>query len=182
MKTIKIILAALTISFLATSCSSSDPEPVNEEELITTLTLTLTPQTGNVVTLKSVDLDGADGPNAPVITVSGNLAANMMYTGAVEVLNEAENPAEDITIEVRAEANEHEFFYVSTVSGIAISKTDTDSNGNPLGIETSFTTGIAGTGSLTVTLKHEPTKPNNNTTTDAGGETDVEATFSVTVQ
>jgi hypothetical protein len=36
-------------------------------------------------------------------------------------------------------------------------------------------------GTLTVTLRHEPTKPNTGLG-DAGGETDIAATFNVTVQ
>ena len=59
---------------LLASCSDDDdtPEPVNEEELITTMTVTLTPQGGgNSITLQTRDLDG-DGPDAPVVTVSGN--------------------------------------------------------------------------------------------------------------
>ena len=31
------------------------------------------------------------------LVVSGNLAANTIYTGVTKVLNETENPAEDIT-------------------------------------------------------------------------------------
>lgn len=74
-----LFLSATTL--LAVSCSNDDNGPVNEEEVITTVTTTLTGG-GQVITLNSRDLDG-DGPNAPVVNVSGNLAANTTYTGTV---------------------------------------------------------------------------------------------------
>ncbi len=80
------------------------------------------------------------------------------------------------------EVDEHEFFYASSVAGVSITKTDMDSNGNPIGIGTALTAGNAGTGTLTIILKHEPTKPNNGSSDEAGGSTDVEVTFSIEVQ
>jgi len=168
-----------------TSCSSDDPEIVNEEELITTLKVTLTPQGGgSVVTLQLQDLDG-DGPNAPVTTVSGPLQANTTYTGVTQVLNETESPAEDITLEVEEEGDEHQFFYTFSNSTASIKYTDEDVNKNPIGIKFDMTTTNAGIVAMTVTLRHEPNKAASGVSTgnitNAGGETDVEATFNLTV-
>ncbi|TMU56358.1 type 1 periplasmic binding fold superfamily protein [Flagellimonas algicola] len=184
MKTIKFLsMAILAGSFLA-SCSSDDnsPEEINEEETITTMTVTLTPDGGGTaIELKSQDLDG-DGPNAPVITISGNLAASTTYNGSIELLNETETPAEDITEEVAEEDDEHQFFFVTTGSIDTVTYSDEDGDGNPVGIEFSLTTGAAGSATLAVTLRHEPKKPNNGTLSDAGGETDITQTFSLTVE
>ena len=99
MKTIKLLSILFIASILFISCDNDDPEPVNEEEVITTMTATLTPVSGGgTIVLKTQDLDG-DGPDAPVVTVSGSLAANTTYNGVMEVLNETESPAEDITEE-----------------------------------------------------------------------------------
>ena len=182
--TIKItkLLAILFISvFTFTACSDDDDDHDHdsEEELITTVKYTLT-NGSDVVTLKFSDPDG-DGPIEPVYDIVGDLTANSTYTGMIELLNETESPAEDITEEVKEEADEHEFFYTSDVSGLSINKTDTDGNGNPLGVETSLTTLGAGLGTLTIVLKHEPTKPNDGSSSSAGGSTDVEITFDVTI-
>ncbi|MDO6490418.1 MAG: type 1 periplasmic binding fold superfamily protein [Cellulophaga sp.] len=166
------------------SCSDDDdaPEEQNEEEVITTIIVKLTPEAGGTtLTLMSKDDDGSDGPNAPVVDVE-QLAANTTYNATITLLNETESPAEDITLEVEEEDDEHQFFY--TVSG-AISSTeytDMDEDGNPVGITFTLTTGDAGNGTLGVTLRHEPKKPNDGTTADAGGATDVEQTFSLTVE
>lgn len=169
---------------LLSSCSNDDenPAPVNEEEVITTITVTLTPEgDGEVITLESRDLDG-DGPNAPVVNVSGSLAGNTTYSGSIELLNETVSPAEDITVEVAEEAEEHQFLFGFTGPVSEIAYLDEDSNGNPIGIEFSLTTLTAGPGTLSVTLRHEPKKPNDGTLTDAGGETDVAITFNFLVE
>ncbi len=181
MKSLKSIslLILSTIGFF--SCNNDDPVIPNEDELITTVTYTLTPVGGDVVVFSFQDLDG-DGSNPPVIT-NGILAANTSYTGVLSILNETEIPAEDIGEEVADESDEHQFFYVHEASlNTTITYADEDVNGNPLGLETSLQTGDASTGELVITLKHQPKKPNNGTLVDAGGVTDVQVFFTVTIQ
>jgi hypothetical protein len=180
-KTIKLLALLFVSSLVFVSCSDDDHDDHDhEEELITTVLYTLSDGT-NTIELEFQDLDG-EGGALGTYDVSGPLMANTTYTGSIQLLNETENPAEDITEEVEHEADEHEFFYTSTVTGVTISKDDVDGDGNPLGIETTLTTGAAGTGTLTIILKHEPTKPNDGTATGAGGSTDVEVTFDIEVQ
>ncbi len=96
------------------------------------------------------------------------------------------NPSEQEYEEIEEEDEEHEFFYTSsldcTFCSLVIDKTDEDGNGNPVGLETSlFFDTPATDGSITVVLKHEPSKPNDGTSADAGGSTDVEVSFNITV-
>ena len=184
MKNFKFLTLALISIFTFNACSSDDdviPQVVNEEEVITTLTVTLTPDDGgNDIILKTQDLDG-DGPTLPVVTVSGDLTEGVTYNGVIELLNETEDPAEDITEEVEEESDEHQFFY-TVGNGLAVTTTYTnfDNNGNNLGTEFTLEAGAASNGTLTFTLRHEPTKPNTGLS-DAGGETDVEASFSLNI-
>ena len=186
MKTLKLIIGLLFIIGLQ-SCSSDDdnPTPVNEEEVITTMTIRFTPQGGgNELVLRSQDLDG-DGPNAPVITDDIVFAPNTVYNASIELLNELESPAEDITTEVEEEGDEHQFFYVLTGDNVATAYGDMDANGNPIGIDFTLTTGDASNNTITIVLRHEPAKDASNVSdgdiTNAGGETDIEATFGFTV-
>ena len=179
--------ALLAIPFLYFSCDDDDdtPEPINEEEVITTMTVTLVAHDGSgVVTMQTQDLDG-EGPNAPVVTVSGPLSSVTSYSGSIEWLNEMEDPAEDVTEEILEEADEHQvFFTASTGLPLEFAYVDTDSNGNPLGtqfIVAPTSEGATGSGTITITLVHEPTKPNDGLDT-AGGEIDIQTTFSVTVE
>lgn len=175
------------LAFVFTSCNNDDdPAPVNEEEEITTLTITFTETgTSNTVAYTFKDLDG-DGGNAPEITnTGGNLKANTDYTAAITILNENETPVEDKTAEIRAEDDEHQFFFDYGNLFSAFAYTDTDGT-NPVGLASSWTTAAAGTGNLKVTLRHKPNKGAAGVSagdiTNAGGETDIEVTFSVTVE
>lgn len=181
-KTLKTVLALSLMASVMTSCSSDDdtPEVVNEEEIITTMNVTLLSADGSTILLQSQDLDG-DGPDAPVFTVE-NLTANTTYAGSIELLNETETPAEDITEEVSEESNEHQFFFEVSGSIVSTTYSDEDSDGNPIGISFVLVTGDSGDGTIQITLRHEPTKPNDGTLADAGGETDISQTFSVVVE
>lgn len=181
--TIKFLALFFVTSIAITSCSSDDDgdhDHDHEEELITTVTYTLTNGT-DVVTLNFQDLDGEGGADGTT-TVSGPLTANTTYSGEIQLLNETENPADNITLEVEDEGDDHEFFITSSINDITITKTDADEDGNPIGIESTLTTGNAGTGTITIILKHEPIKPNDGTSAGAGGSTDVMVTFPVVVQ
>ena len=161
--------------------ASNLPAVINEEEVITTLNVTLIPVGGGTtVTLQTQDLDG-DGPNAPVITVSDDLENGKVYNGTIELLNETVNPAEDITEEVEGESDEHQFFYtIGTGLDVSTTYENFDTNGENLGTEFTLTTNTVSSGILTFTLRHEPTKPNTGLT-DAGGETDISATFDIVI-
>jgi len=187
MKNTKNVLWALPLFSILffTACEKEDPVVPNEEELITTLIYTLTPEGGgNPVVFSFQDLDG-DGGNAPVI-VNGTLAANTTYAGVLSLLNETETPAESISDEVAAEADEHQFFL--SVSGVdaTVSYADADGNGNPIGLASTLVAGAVSSGTLVITLRHEPAKSASGVSdgdiTNAGGETDIEVTFDVTVQ
>jgi len=194
MKNLKYYLSTILFLTLIISCSkesitvpadeSADvPDEIKEEEVITTMTITLTPTSGStaVVTLQTQDLDG-DGPNAPEVTVSGNLTAGVVYSGDMEWLNELVSPAEVVTKEIEEKDLDHQVFY--TPAGgldVTIEYANNDSAGNPLGTEFTLTANTASSGSLTFTLVHEPTKPNTGLE-DAGGEIDIETAFNITIE
>lgn len=176
-------LSLFAFSLVIFSCSSDDnnpPAPIDEEEVITTMTVNLT-SGSSAIELQSKDLDG-DGPDAPVITVSGNLLAETTYTGTIKLLNETETPAEDITVEVKAEDDEHQFFFTAGGAITGVTYSDQDGDGNPVGLSFEMVTGAAGSGTLQITLRHEPKKPNDGTLADAGGETDIAQSFTVTIE
>jgi hypothetical protein len=180
--------AVLLAGVFMSACKKDDPKPVNESELITTVEVTFTNQNdaSDVVTLRWYDEDG-DGPAAPVIT-NGSLKAGATYQAQVKLLDESKSPAEDISLEVAEEAKEHQLYYGFGSSLFAgFEYLDQDSNGQPLGLRFRVTTasGVAAAQNFTVVLIHEGDKSKNNASTpwayDAliGGETDVQATFSV---
>ena len=183
MKKYSVLAIVLVTQFFIHSCTNDTSNPVNEEEVITTVSLTLTGG-GQVIALTSRDLDG-DGPNPPAVTASGNLAPNITYTGAVAFLNETQSPAGDITLEVAEEGADHQVFYQLAAGLGTITYTDLDLNGKPIGLTFNLTTGNVGVGNLTVTLRHLPNKSalgvSTGDITNAGGATDADVSFPVNI-
>ena len=186
---------------LVAACGEDDDHG-NEGELITTVVLEFTPAGGAPVTFTSHDPDGDGG--TPPMNEAVTLTNGTTYALAIKFENRLEMPAEDITLEVRDEGDQHQVFLLGTaVNGPATSNasaplvhtyTDTDVNNLPIGLANRVVA-MTGTGDLTVVLKHLP--PLNDTpqkTADAamkvktgglpaiGGGTDANVTFTVTVQ
>lgn len=187
MKNLKLLAFIAFTALTVSSCSDDDTsKPVNEEEVITTVTTTLTPVTGgNAIILTSRDLDG-DGPDVPVITVSSPIAAGTVYNGTVTFLNELATPAENITTEILEEGHDHQIFFQQNGLG-TFTYNDTDDNGRPIGLSFKYTAAPApASGSLIVTLRHLPNKSGTGVSggdiTNAGGGTDAEVVFPVSVQ
>lgn len=186
MKSFKLVIFFITGALIFYSCSNDDtpPEIINQEEVITTMTLTLKDNNDTIKTIKIVDDDG-DGPNAPVI-ITDDLDANTTYSGSIQFLNETVTPADNITVEVAEEDDDHQVFYVpSPELQATIVYNDSDANGDPVGLDITLTTGDASNGTLTVKLIHLPVKDaagvSEGDPANAGGETDVQAVFSVDI-
>jgi len=180
------IIAAIAIIGLS-SCEKEKSDPVipNEEELITTLIYNLVDTiTNDTAVFSVVDLDG-DGGLPPVVTTD-TLQPNRVYYGYLELYNEAADPPINITDEILEEGTDHQFFYeVQTGLNMQVTYDDEDANGNPIGLDTWVQTGIMSAGDLVIILKHEPDKfavgvPDGELG-NAGGDTDIEVSFYVTI-
>lgn len=184
------LIAMLAVLF--TACKKDDdddtitpnPTPVNEEEVITTVVLTLQSAT-DTATFTFRDLDG-DGGNAPVIT-NDTLMASTTYNGSFLLLNESGTDVDTVSHEILEEALDHQFFFQAAGSlNLTTSYQDQDSDGNPIGLLIQVVSGAASNGTYTVTLRHEPDKNASGVSggdiTNAGGETDIEVTYTVVIQ
>ncbi len=177
----------LLVMLLAFSCKKKDdPKPsnppnTNEEELITTLKIMFTEEgTGTVSVFQFADLDGSGG-NAPTQDQIV-LNAGKTYHGRIILLDQTKSPVDSISNEVEEEKNAHQFFYTTTGDNLSVSYTDFDDHGVPVGLFPDFVTGVAGSGTLKVVLKHQPDlKPTSGMGNSSIGETDVEVIFNVTI-
>jgi hypothetical protein len=179
----KKIIYAISFSMIiltATSCKK-DKAPVNEEELITTVSLNFTEAgTTNVSTFVFRDLDG-EGGNPPSSFQDIVLAPGKVYNMTISLLNESVSPAENITDEIVAEAADHQFYYQATGAPVLITGYNNDSNGLPLGTSVIWTTSTTGNGTVRITLKHKPgIKASGDPVTV--GDTDIELDWVTRVQ
>ncbi len=182
-KNLMIVLFFGTALFM-NSCKKEKIDP-NQSELITTLRLKFTNTISssiNPLVYEFKDLDG-EGGAAPVKFDDIVLQKNIPYICEVTVLNESVSPADNITAEIKAEANDHQFYFVPSSSNLlSVSNYDTDTNGLPLGLSSFWVTGLnPGSGTVKVVLKHKPgTKAANDLINK--GETDIELDFKLIIQ
>jgi len=186
-------------SIILAACHSDDPQKEDVPELITKVTLTFTPDGGGdpvVVTAKD-----PDGTGVQSLQTSGpiTLAKGASYTLELALVNELAkptDPAYDITAEVEEEGYEHMFFYSWTNDVFAnpagngnvdnrndaVRYEDKDSNGQPIGLHTAWTSAAAASsGKFQVLLKHQPGLK-SATSTSADGEDDLNITFNIEVK
>ncbi|AUD06946.1 hypothetical protein [Spirosoma pollinicola] len=172
------------ITLLAGACSKDEQNvaPTNDNEAITTATLTLTNKATptEIITATIDNLNTtADFSKATLL-----LKANTTYTGTISLLDKTQTPTLDATEEIREKTNEHLFVYTpSTGLGLTITLTDKDTNPSPgpypVGLTTEMKTGAAGTGKLKVVLRHQPNVKNGTATP---GSSDLDVDFSLMIQ
>jgi hypothetical protein len=173
----------------------------HENELITTVTLTLTAGEETLTaSWADPELDGD-----PIIDTL-TLTEGTIYDTSISFLNEAKEPAEDITEEIADEAEEHQVF----LTGVAVegpateanvdalvfhAYSDQDANGNPIGLENMLEAVVSGSGELIVTLRHLPEEDGQAAKSSdlsevlategfagIGGDTDVQVAFPLLVE
>jgi hypothetical protein len=183
----KIAFAAFMVSALLTACSKDkDVVEENEEEVITTMKVTFTPVGGgSALTYTYRDADGPGGAAPTIDNIV--LAPSKSYNVSIQMLNETATPVEDVTPEIEAESTAHRFYFEpSSGSNITVSNLNNDVNGVPVGLTSTWTTGVAASGTIKITLRHYPGNPPGKATGDAvdSGKsgTDAEATFVTKLQ
>ncbi len=174
----------ILLSAVIFSGCSKDKGETNDEEIITTLSLHFVPANGGAAL--TFQLDDPDGPGGATPTTDEiHLDASTTYAVTVQLLNKTADPVEDITPEVQTENIAHRFYY-QPPADIVVSNLDNDDNGVQLGIHSTWTTGAAGTGQVTVTLRHYPGEPPGKAADDlvnsAKSGTDITATFNTVVE
>ena len=192
-------LALSAGSLIFSACSSDDPQKEDVPELITTVTLTFTPEGGgDAVVVAAVD---PDGTGVQSLQTSGpiSLARDKSYTLELALVNTLAKPTDpeyDITAEVEEEGDEHMFFYSWTNNVFAnpagngnvdnradaVRYEDKDGNGLPIGLHTAWTSATAAaSGKFQVLLKHQPGLKSANSTS-ADGEDDLNVTFDIEIK
>jgi hypothetical protein len=196
--------AALATAAILSTAACGDPGDgsQNENEVITTVTLSFAPTGGGAAVTAVFDDPDGDGGAAPTVDPI-RLTAGTTYALTLQLQNKLESPPEEITDEVRDEGDEHQLFFTGTaVDGPAAAHpgaplqhayADTDRAGLPIGLASTITA-RAGTGTLTITLRHVPpldgapvktaelaTRVKDAGIGAIGGDTDAEVSFMVTV-
>jgi len=154
----KYILYATSLALVGIQACKKDHDDHNHDnELITTVKLSLTSPSGTVSSASWKDLT----PNEPSGQMIDTLKVDsgVVYIGKIEMLDETKNPTDNISEEVKKEANDHLFVYTQIPASpeiIKVDRTDKDSKNFQVGLEFTFNAVNKGTGKLNVVLKHQP--------------------------
>jgi len=190
---IKTILGlSLVASF--TSCSNDDdttlPDPVEEEEPITSLVLTFTNQddSDDIITLTWEDANEDLEIDAGEQTVTGTFTSGEVYDAEIELFAEDENFLDEDILADQEAIDAHFFTYDDGTLDFTMVRSDDDeerTDGNKLGVFTEWTAGsTTGTGTITIKLYHE--SPNvtddDGFGTAEGTDTDIDISFDVAVE
>jgi len=154
---------------LCAACTDvENPHNDDDNELITRVELTLSPEAGGDAEVASWSDPEADGNpliDALLLSIDGP------YVLEVAFFNDLAEPSEEITAEVAAEAAEHQVFFTGegvlgpatgmvTAAIVEHQYADEDSNGLPIGLLNRLIPVSAGTGEITVRLRHLPPEGN----------------------
>ena len=176
----RVVLSLFASSTCFVMSCSDDPEATNEEEVITTVLVTLQPTEGETVTLTWDDINLDAVVDESEIVVSDNLVPGTSYAATIQLLNKSGNSEVNITDEVQKEAEDHIFCFTVTTAGISITNLNKDKNELPLGITSVWTNTSAKTaGTVTITLRHQPGVKTGDC--PGAGDTDASITFPVNV-
>lgn len=182
------LLLMLCLSSVIISCRKDPKTPLAEQELITTLKITLedtaAPYSSKIFAFTDIDGDGGDAAILDTIKIP----AGKVFHASLLLLDERNFPADTTNNEIEELNTEHQFFYQSFPNDIisGFSYLDTDDNGKPMGLRFECVSkSTATSGFLRITLRHQPNKDglnvSNNDITNADGETDIEVEFPVII-
>ncbi|MGB3543325.1 hypothetical protein [Rubrivirga sp.] len=182
---------ALLGSLSLTACDSGEPgdDGAGEEELISQVTLSLTPDDGGETATIQVNFD-ADGTNRTFSPSTLVLRPGVTYAGSIELRDTFND--EDITEEIEEEAEEHLFAYAlspASIGTVRITDTESDYSSEDdnsgdfavgLDFEVDVAAGASGSGTMNAILYHFDDAPKTSSTATSD-EIDVEVPFPVTV-
>ena len=176
------LLLMLPALLLLNGCKEKDVAPTNDNEAITTATLSLTNAANptEVITATVESLNTTADFSKATLT----LKPNTTYNARVSLTDKTKAPALDISAEIKKEANEHLFIF-TPVAGLNLTVAITDKDTNPapgpfsVGLESQMKTGAVSTGKLRLVLKHQPNTKDGKPTS---GTTDLDTNFDVIVK
>jgi hypothetical protein len=177
-------------ALLLSSCKKETPQEPDEEEVITSVELTFTPEGGTEDDELSFEWEDIDGNGTaeeidPIILDKGK-----KYNVEVEVYNKSVTPEEDITEEIETVEGKksHRFYYIPAPANlVTISGLDKDADNVTVGLSGLWeTAAAAATGKIRVVLRHyagtPPNKQENDPVDSPKASTDIDVEFPLEVK
>ena len=182
----KILIGLFSIATILNSCSKEVAEEENDNEVVTTLELHFKERSAtNEMIFRFDDVDGFGSGSVPPVIDIIKLAPGKTYDVELKLLNKTSNPAEDVTAEIEEEAAAHRFYFLPAAgTGITINNFNTDGNGVPVGLTSTWVTGAKATGKIRIILRHYPNggKANDDPADSPKSGTDIDTEFPTSIE
>lgn len=185
MKKLNSIIITSVFTFMVCWCACNKKEqavapPLPGNEPLTTLVIKASNPNDATDTPSAswIQLDPTGTANPDLSHDTLRLKAGVAYSVNIQLLDSLN----DITSEIRTRENYHLFcFDVAAGLSLVCKQTDLDTNPKPLpiGLTDLFTAGAVSSGSLEVTLHHQP---NVKDGTCSPGSIDIDATYTVKIK
>jgi hypothetical protein len=196
-----LLTIIIPLTFIISSCEKDDPVPEIDQEVITNVTLKFTevnelnePIAGSSFEVEAEDAQGISLGDSPQIGTISSLQPGKKYLLDIDLYNSIAD--ESITEEIAEDDEEHQFYFLGTslvgeAAFLSYTYIDLDENNNPVGLQGYVTvdeTIPVNNGTFRVILRHDLNKdfsgannPNFETFEQAGGESDLDITFQVSM-
>ena len=148
------LLACISVALFASCKKASNPNDENEHEAINKVELVFSRPGAASVTFLVEDPDG-DGGNPPTRIDTVKLTANLAYTLDVRIKNIVAGKETDLTPSIVTQGKAHELFFIPAGVNVTVVKNDRDAIGYPLGLNSTWTVGTPGSGSILLKLMHK---------------------------
>lgn len=152
--------ALLVFMGLLSACIHFEDDQGHDNEIISRVELSFTPEAGGEPQVFVFDDPDGDGGMSGVADPI-ELAADTTYVLSIRFQNGLADPPVDLTSEIEAEAEEHMVFVLGDLEH-AYADVESDYGTNavgedlPVGLRNTITTDTSGTGELRVMLRHLP--------------------------
>jgi len=185
-KLLSIIAMTALFTILFNACSKDEKAvapPAPENEFLTSVQLIATNNAdpSDVQTAIITDTTIISDPDESINQPTLHLKANSTYAVSVKFLDETKTPVGDVTTDIYDRRNYHLICFEVSDANLIVARTDKDTNTPALeiGLQDSFTTGAASTGTLNLQLRHQPNAKNGSCDP---GSSDADVDFNIVIQ
>lgn len=177
----KLLFVLLVIAISGGCKKTATPADENEHESVNKIEFIFS-TTGSAAKSFIVEDPDGDGGNPPSRIDTIKLNAGTTYTLDVKTFNLVNGVSKDITSVISSQGSSHELFFLPTGITLTITKNDKDRNNFPVGLNSTWVTGTAGSGTLRFKVMHKPAGIKGPNDAPTVGHSDIDLNLPIKLQ
>lgn len=177
----KLLFGFLVIAISVGCKKTATPADENEHESVNKIEFIFA-TTGSAAKSFIVEDPDGDGGNPPSRIDTIKLNSGATYTLDVKTFNLVNGVAKEITSVISSQGSSHELFFLPTGITVTITKNDKDRNNFPIGLNSTWVTGTAGSGTLRFKVMHKPAGIKGPNDAPTVGHSDIDLNLPIKLQ